>query len=393
MPTEHFRTACPVCASEDARIFLERKRTPVCQNWLLASRAEARAQPAGRIAMALCGKCGMAYNRCFQAALVPYRPGYVNAQTASLAFKNYQRGLVHYFLGAGNVRGERIAEIGCGDGWLLRELVRKPRARNTGLGLDPAFVGQRSAAGGRLRFRAQAFGPGVRLPVVDVVICRQVIEHLAEPVAFLAALRKSIGRRRGVRVFFETSCLRWILRHHVVWDFYYEHCSMFTAATLRRAFETAGFAPVRTWHAFGGAYLWIEAKTAGKVPVRAQDKPVAMLAEDYRQAEMKLLNGWARRLKRSGIRACALWGAGAKGVTFASLFDPERRWLDCVVDGNPGKQGRFLPLTGHEVVAPGELVGRKIKNVIVTNPRYVGEVRGRVRGLGLKCRVIGPHTA
>ena len=393
MPADYSRSACPVCASEHAWIFLERKRTPVCQNLLLASYAEARDQPVGCIAMALCGNCGMAYNRCFQAALVPYGPGYVNAQTASPAFERYRRGLVHYFLGAGNVRDRRIAEIGCGDGWLLRELVNEPRAKNTGLGLDPAYVGPKSETGGRLRFRAQAFGPGVRLPAVDVVICRQVIEHLADPVTFLAALRKSIDQRLGVRVFFETSCLRWILRNRVVWDFYYEHCSMFTAATLRRTFETAGFAPVRTWHAFGGAYLWIEAQTAGKVPVRAQDKPVAILAGDYHKAEVKFLKDWSRRLNRSGVRAAALWGAGAKGVTFASLFDPERRWLDCVVDGNAGKQGRFLPLTGHEVVAPGELVGRGIKNIIVTNPQYVGEVRSRVRELGLKCRVIGPHTA
>ena len=62
------------------------------------------------------------------------------------------------------------------------------------------------------------------------------------------------------------------------------------------------------------------------------------------------------------------------------------------MDGNAAKQGRYLPLTGHAVVAPGELAGRKIKNVIVTNPRYVGEVRRRVRELGLKCRVIGPQT-
>jgi len=39
----------------------------------------------------------------------------------------------------------------------------------------------------------------------------------------------------------------------------------------------------------------------------------------------------------------ALWGAGAKGATFANLLDPECSLLDCVVDINPNKQGRFIP--------------------------------------------------
>jgi len=359
---------------------------------LWPTRRAARAQPAGRIELVVCAECGLAYNRRFDAALVDYGPGYVNSQLVSPAFERYRRRLIRRFLGPGGMRRQRIVEIGCGDGWLLRELVRDPRRGNTGIGYDPAYTGPVTAGQGRLRFRARTFAAGERLGAVDVVICRQVIEHLADPVAFLRALRRSIGGRPGVRVIFETSCLRWILRGTVVWDFYYEHCVLFTAATLRRAFEAAGFAPVRTWHAFGGAYLWIEAEAADDVPVRSRDRTVAGLADAYRRAEAKFLAGWSRQLRSRGKGENVLWGAGAKGVTFASLFDPAGRRLACVTDSNPRKQGRFLPVTGHEVLAPEALASRRVRQIFVTNPQYVGEVRARVRELGLKCRVIGPQN-
>src|SRR5262249_62391260 len=58
------------------------------------------------------------------------------------------------------------------------------------------------------------------------------------------------------KVFFETPCVDWILDNLVVWDFFYEHCSLFTRQALGRALARAGFAVGRIAHAFGGQYLW-----------------------------------------------------------------------------------------------------------------------------------------
>ena len=41
-------------------------------------------------------------------------------------------------------------------------------------------------------------------------------------------------------------------------DLFYEHCSIFTAASLHLAMERAGFTPTRIEHVFGGQYLWAE---------------------------------------------------------------------------------------------------------------------------------------
>ncbi len=88
------------------------------------------------------------------------------------------------------------------------------------------------------------------------------------------------------------------------------------------------------------------------------------------------------------IGGVAVWGAGAKGVTFAGLVDPQESQVDCVVDINPRKQGRFLPGTGHPIVPPAALRELGVKTVLVLNPNYVPEIRLLLDELNLDVVVI-----
>ncbi len=82
------------------------------------------------------------------------------------------------------------------------------------------------------------------------------------------------------------------------------------------------------------------------------------------------------------------WGAGAKGVTFCNLADPDRTRLAGVVDVNPAKQGKYLPGTGHRIVPPEAV--RDAAAVLVFNPNYLTEVRAMIEQLGSRAEVIDP---
>ena len=92
------------------------------------------------------------------------------------------------------------------------------------------------------------------------------------------------------------------------------------------------------------------------------------------------------RLLAAGDRP-VLWGAGSRGVQFLHLADPDGR-LAAVVDVNPRKWGRYLPVTGHEVGSPASLTDLGTRSVIITNPAYRNEIGTALRALGVEAELM-----
>lgn len=363
--------------------FVERTGVPVLQNVLLDGVAEARRFPRGELVLARCTRCDLVTNTAFDAALVDYGEDYENLQICSPAFEQHVDGLVESLVAAG-VRDQRVIEVGCGSGYFLRQLCE--RGENTGVGFDTAYRGPESD--GRVRFVRDRYDRRHADVPADVVICRHTIEHVPEPSELLTAVREALGDRSDTLVAFETPDVEWILRNVVFQDFFYEHCSYFAAHSLEHAFRLGAFEPLGVRKVFGDQYLWLEAKprrpdSAGPATSRLGD-----LVTRYRAEEQRRLAAARRRLDDFRERGpVAIWGAGAKGVTFLNLLDPDARAIACAVDINPTKQGRYVPGTGHPIVAPGELGERGIATALVMNPNYAEESRAIVRELGFEVTV------
>lgn len=366
-------TICPLCGSPAGAPFLVRASVPVHQNLTEVSPEAARAAPRGRLEMCACPACGFVFNAAFDVSLLRYGPGYDNTQAHSAAFEAHLQDRARHIVETCGVRSARIIEVGCGKGDFLRRLADWPGADNAGIGFDPAYAGPSEACGGRLRFERRPFGLDGAGVAADAVVCRHVIEHVAAPLDLLASVRQAMPA--GARAFFETPDVAWILRNAVAWDFFYEHCSLFSAGSLAAAFARAGFAPTMIGPVFGGQYLWLEAVTGAAERLAIEPDALLALARRYGETDAARLASWRTRiggLARDG--RVALWGAGAKGVTFAGLADPDGVRIDCVVDINPAKQGRYVPGSGHPIVAPAALAARGVRHVVLMNPAYRNEV-------------------
>lgn len=329
----------------------------------------------GSIRLVLCEDCGFIYNQEFEPSKLSYGECYDNSQTYSPFFEEYLDGLVGYLISERNLRNCHIVEVGCGKGWFLRKLVEFEGADNTGHGFDPSYVGPTVDLGGRLRFERDLYGPKYAKVPADVIICRHVIEHVPDPVSFLQTIKQVADNSPHARIFFETPCVEWILRNQVIWDFFYEHCSYFTAGSLTTAFEISNFRVENIQHVFDGQYLWLEAVLASEKPVvTKRPGSIPALVEQFAESEDALINSLQTKLEELGSKGkVAIWGAGAKGVTFANLVDPGREFITCVVDLNPKKQGYYLPGTGHPIVSYHELLKYGVTTAILMNPNYRDE--------------------
>lgn len=364
--------SCPVCNSNSLRDFLFRERVPVHQNLLMRDQEAAINIPRGDLDLVACEDCGFIFNRAFDPQKIMYGEDYENTQACSPSFNEYLDGLVRHMIEEQNVHDCHVVEVGCGNGLFLRKLVAYDGAGNRGHGFDPSYRGAESELDGRLEFSARYYDSDCADVPADVIVCRHVIEHVPQPLPMLEAIKKALARSPKAHIFFETPCVEWILANLVVWDFFYEHCSYFSAASLATAFQAAGFEVQSVEHVFEGQYLWLEATLPETAP-RVEKKPgtVVAQAQNFGRLERNLKEDWRRKIReRAAEEKIALWGAGAKGVTFANLIDGSRELIDCVVDLNPLKQGHYVPGTGHPIVSYQALTERGVSTAILMNPNY-----------------------
>jgi len=381
---------CPICCSPRIIPFLRREGVPVYQNIVIGDQKTAETVPRGNLALAVCDECGFFFNQAFDLTKVGYGQDYDNTQTHSPLFIKYIDGLVDYLVFEKGIQNCQIVEVGCGKGLFLKKLVQAQGSRNRGYGFDPSYTGPEIDLEGRLKFETHYYGPENAEIAADVVICRHVIEHVPDPLTLLSTIKQALVHSPQAKVFFETPCVEWILYHRVFWDFFYEHCSYFTADSLTTAFEATGFRVESIRNLFGGQYLWVEATVSDQKPFPTKKAgKIPYLAKEFAKSEhelKKVLNEKIQAFAAEG--RVALWGAGAKGVTLANLIDPERHWIACVVDLNPKKQGHYIPGTGHPIVGYQEMMRYCVKAAILMNPNYLQENLALLEGDHLDIQLI-----
>jgi len=383
------RTNCPLCNSEQSHIFLEQANVPIHQNLLLDTCEEARSIARDDLIMTICKECGFVFNSAFDPEKLMYGEHYDNRQDNSVQFRCHLDSIVKDLLHATDLNNCHIVEVGCGKGNFLKRLIKEGNG-NTGSGFDPSYTGAETQLDGRVHFYSKYYDHTCTNIQADAVICRHVIEHVQEPLGLLQQVREAVSGQKSVRIFFETPCVEWILANNVIWDFFYEHCSLFSRSTLEYAFNLSGFEIEDIKHVFNGQYLWVCAKP-GDVPDEplSVDNATTKISLEFSQNYSALFNDWKekiRHLAKSG--KLAIWGAAAKGTTFLNLVDPEQEFISYVIDLNDNKHGRFIAGTGHQIISYKDLHGLDVRNIILMNPNYMQENQTLLDQEGLKINII-----
>lgn len=391
---------CPACGRRALEVFFEQQRVPVTSNASFRTPEEALAVGRGDMRLAFCHGCGVIVNVAFEEQ--PLADESETSQAASPRFQEYASTLARTWIERYGLQGETVLEIGCARGEFLQVMLDEGAGH--GIGVDPVLaLDDAPSETDRLTFVGEVFRADHLDDSVRAVICRHTLEHIYDTGAFLAALREAIGERDLV-VLFEVPDAERVLVEVAFHDIYYEHCSYFSAGSLRRLFERCGFEVMRLDRTYADQYLVIEARPGpGGVGDVSSPRSSDESTEDSDhsrlwQATQQLRSGYEEHVGRmerllrdaaeSGQRV-AFWGAGSKATAFLTSLDaPE--WVDCVVDINPRKAGTYIAGTGHAVVAPEHLVGARPDVIVLMNPAYRDEVAGMLDSLAVSARLIGP---
>jgi hypothetical protein len=342
-------------SDEGLREIYRAEQLPVLQNKMFASAAAARACARGDVVLVQSSETGLIFNRAFRPELVAYDADYQNEQGLSAAFSRHLDAVLgvlrRHFAGAS------LIEVGCGKGLFLERLLA---AGFDVTGLDPTYEGSNP------RVLRRFFTPELALRA-DGLVLRHVLEHVVDPVAFLAGLREANGG--AGRIYIEVPCLDWIAAHHAWFDIFYEHVNYFRLADFERMFGTVDEAG----RSFAGQYLYVVADLATlRAPRRASGDAFCLPA-----GFLSAIDDSRALLAAKGPGAPrAIWGGASKGVIFALFMERAGVAIDRVIDINPAKQGRHLAATGLRVQAPDEAMAQLPDgaDVFVMNSNYLDEI-------------------
>lgn len=381
---------CPVCQSRRTERILEIQDLPVLCNIQFDTREEASSQPTGALQLEYCADCTHIFNSAFDISLLSYSETYENSLHYSGTFNRFAEDLARQLVDDYDLHEKRILDIGCGKGDFLALICEL--GVNQGFGFDKSYEEGRAKvpAKGSVKYFPEYFSKKHADLAPDLATCRHVLEHVPNPRQFLAETMDALRNSPGCRVYFEVPNALYTFRDMGIWDLIYEHCHYYTAGSLSTALNSAGVAIDEINECYGGQFLGLEGQVDGAaVAGRGLDtflpSEVTKIIREFRHEFTKKITKWRNEMEILEDQA-VVWGGGSKGVTFLNLTAAGEK-IAGVVDINPYKQHKYIPVSGHEILAPEDLTRIRPKLILVMNPLYEKEIQESVRNLGLDAEI------
>ncbi|CAG1066068.1 hypothetical protein BAC1_01666 [uncultured bacterium] len=383
---------CPICESGAVLLFAEVKDALVHCNTLWKSREMALKARRGVLKLGFCNRCGHVFNTAFDPEAMKYAEEYENSLHFSPVFQDYARSLAVKLIERYGLYEKEIIEIGCGKGDFL--LLMSELGGNSGIGFDASFIRDRNDSRSRkVSFIQDLYSEKYAHFKGDMILSRQVLEHIRSPRSFVRKMRSATGSRPGAMVFCEVPNFMHTIKELAVWDIIYEHYSYFTPLSFRRLFNSDGFRVQSLEEGFNGQFLCLEAAPVENMHKTAEEAPgldslMREVSAFFHRYTNKIA-AWKNELEKIAARGqrAAVWGAGSKGVSFLNTLKTAAE-IDHVIDINPYKQGNYVPGTGQEIVGPEALREIDPDLIIIMNPIYTSEIWETVKRMGLKCRLL-----
>lgn len=331
------------------------KQFPVLQNRVYPTKQQAKQCTTADIEIVEDQNTGLIYNAIFQPGLVVYDQHYNNEQSLSPRFQAHLNDVAQLI--ETHIGKQDLVEVGCGKGYFLETLLNRGCDL---VGFDPTYEGNNP------NVIKQYFAPGVIKQPAKGLILRHVLEHIPDPVNFLFQLKQANGDQ-GL-VYIEVPCFDWICNKRAWFDIFYEHVNYFRQKDFYNMFDHV----IDSGHLFGGQYLYVIADLASlKLPSFDPATSIHFPA-DFTSNLDQIMS----EIEKAKAPVC-VWGGASKGVVFTMLAERMSKSIDVVVDVNPEKQDRYLPVSGIKVVSPESFVEDwpEDTQVYVMNSNYLQEIK------------------
>ncbi len=383
------RENCGACASPKLELILDLGNSPVADAYTKSATDVSTHYP---LQLAVCHNCWLVQLLEVIDQRTLFGTGYSFYSSASAPLSAYHMRYADDIINAQKKldHGEPlVVEVGCNDGDMLRHF---DAAAWRTVGVDPA-EGPAEVA----RTRAdvvvnQGFTHELarelhgRYGPAHVVIANHVLAHVEDVNTVMAGIGALLAARG--RAFIEVQYLPDLLLGNAFDLVYHEHRNFFSLSTLES---------VAARHGMHVTNLWTTQRQGGSLRVELQRGADTTWAnarvENLRNSECWLnqpeayssLQGRAERLRTRLLDTLDLqrsgnvvgYGAPAKATTLLNFCGLTSTDVTYVTDTTVAKQGRFIPGTGIQIIAPEEVVFDRIDTYLLLAWNYASDIMNR----------------
>ncbi len=298
-----------------------------------------------------CGSCSLVYPSSEDLAAKIYDSSYTSSNMAvalGAAIDEKRRNFIELVKGLNLARGARMLEIGCYDGSLLMQF--KKMGFDTS-GCEPSPMAKIGIKKYGLDIKNDYFSADLYAPdYFDIVILRNVLEHIPYPVSFLCSVRKVL--KRGGFIAIEVPDGQKRIAEGILGSIVPEHPNYFGDYNLKMIFYACGFSEFRIKKQPGSILLAAQKNTlpGEKLPLKLRLAPPKILKKflnSYRSGINKNLERHAKTLAilkneiKNG-RKVIIFGANTHSLELLVQESIKRDWVLCAIDDDPVKWERRI---------------------------------------------------
>ena len=369
------KQACLACKSVYNYAISRWESMPLSVLGLPRSESEARKMQGLVMDVRQCASCGHVFHTEFDYENIPYRTGSNLVYNQGASWKQYQDELATEWAEDYDLKEKRLVEIGCGEGLFLQRLAA---FGNHCIGFEPGPDAERARANGVEAYAEYFQGSRLFSINADAIICRHVIEHLANPLDFLEDIAIACCEADLSPLFFaEVPLIEKAMQQNRINDFLYEHVSNFTLNSFQTMFERAGFEVLDVRPRFKDEVVTIVARPKPKpiqLAVRWQAARFKVSIDEQLESVRNTLMTW----KADGDRV-ALWGGTGKGAALINMFGIDSSLVSLVVDSDERKTGSFVPGTGQEIRSPKYLADHPVDRILICTNWRARDIEREIR--------------
>ncbi len=344
---------CPICGSLKTIFKYSNDKTSLCRYGFMPNRSDALAVPRNlELEILECIDCNFAWNTKFKSSKVNYSnlPILESALHTSV-YLNFQKEQAIWLSSKINIEKKSVLEIGGGSGYFMNQIKAKER-----IIYEPSMESENIS--NDIKLYNKYFDPNLDKPEGEVIVMRQVLEHIEEPFKFINTIIDKTSFPHGY-IYIEVPSYDQSKNRNRFYDFYYEHCNYFSLNSLAKMALLLKLNIISLESHFNNELniCLMEYKKNNSDDVHLSTAKVNIQSK-------------IQALLKSG-KNIAIWGASGNGVAVLNELNIDYKIIPYVIDDDKRKQGKYIPFTGQQIVSSGNLNLNNIDCVFIASQLHI----------------------